>query len=523
MVPLGVVLAEHYLLAREPDTMERVQLFWFGRSPTDVERKLVEAHDFVLVAPQPSDDPNFGFGCAALFWATDMHFRSAATCLKKYLSRALNDGLYVMPIVSGGDSDQRLQEIIEIVERTDPDRALAGQYRVRSAPVDLHSVLHQILRHAPGPAQNTSLMVDGGSHLGPEERLLLARAFHDCGHIRLEPIAPGWSGADTFIVYATLSQSNAGPEPMPFFVKLGHSGKLRDEMAKFRMYAEHHVPWYLRPNFVAERSIYGAPKGILVGTFVPDSTSLGECVRAGSGVCQIRSLFENTLAGLRRQRASGSTDNLPTVVDALAKYCDPDKVPQDRCDEAARIFNEELMGPDEVFWGLLGLPPQDWYECSIHGDLHGENVRVRKDDAIVIDFAHAGKGPACADLVHLEVSLAFDMADESLSRAEWTCTVDRLYSPEGIDASLNAPVTVSRTTWIDVSVGEVRACAAGFVTCNEEYKRVLAFYLLRQASFPAGDPLKDEDEYRRAYAYGLACRLVKSLEATASVPLAAVS
>jgi hypothetical protein len=51
-------------------------------------------------------------------------------------------------------------------------------------------------------------------------------------------------------------------------------------MKAFRSYAEHHVPWYLRPNFVAERSAYGVSRGILVGSFVANSCALAEAVRA---------------------------------------------------------------------------------------------------------------------------------------------------------------------------------------------------------------------------------------------------
>ena len=90
--------------------------------------------------------------------------------------------------------------------------------------------------------------------------------FHDCRSIRLEPIAPGYSGADTFIVKATLIDSNAGPEPVPYFAKLGRSDKMQAEWQAFRTYAEHHVQWYLRPNFVPERTTYGVNRGILVGT-----------------------------------------------------------------------------------------------------------------------------------------------------------------------------------------------------------------------------------------------------------------
>ena len=174
-----------------------------------------------------------------------------------------------------------------------------------------------------------------------------------------------------------------------------------------------------------------------------------------------------------------------------------------------------------LWWRLLGLPEQDWRKSAIHGDLHGENVRVRKQDAIVIDFAHAGLGPASADLAQLEVWIAFDTSGDEPNRDEWKSVAAALYSPEGIEASLNNPGTVSAETWIHNAVAEVRALAVNSVTCKEEYKRVLAVYLLRQASFLAKAQFRDEDEYRLTFAYWLACRLVDSLEVAASATVAA--
>ena len=498
--------------------MDRPKLFWFGKLPSDDEQKLIREHELELVVHQPGSDPDFRFGRAAIFWATDTYFGPATSCLREYLTNALNDGLYVVPVVSGVPGDLRLTEVSKIIKEADRYEALSDQHRIRSIPLDLHNLLHQILLHDPGPARNVQLDVNGGMRVTPEHRLLLERSFHDCSSIRLKSIASGFSGANTFIVDATLKESFAGPEPMPFFVKLGRSNKLKDEMQRFRIYAEHHVPWYLRPNFVAERSRYGIPEGVLVGTFVQDSKSLRDCIRT-DGARYIKTLFEETLGGLRRQTFDGASAEQKTVVDALGDYCKPDNVPADRWRNAAALFGGAAIDPRDLWCRLLGLPTQNWRKSAIHGDLHGENVRIRKSDAIVIDFAQAGPGPACADLAQMEVWAAFDVPISEFVFDEWKAIVTYLYSSLGVGASFEDSNTVVGATWIQRVVGEIRRFATNSVLCEGEYKRVLAVYLLRQASFPPDEQFKIEDEQRRAYAYWLACRLVEALEAEASAVL----
>lgn len=495
--------------------MARLQVFWFGRDPSESDRELVSQHGFDLIVCAPGTDPDFRFGRAAIFWATDGDFAQTMSRLRNSLVRALNDGLYVVPVVSAVEGDLRLQEAGNILVRADPHGALSNSYRVRSAPLDMHQLMHQILQRDPGPARNITLDIRAEISLSDEDRQLLQRAFDDCSAIKLLPIAPGLSGADTFIVEAVLIDSNAGPSPMPFFVKLGASEKLSAEMAKFRMYAEHHIPWYLRPNFIAERSIYGLPKGILVGAFVKGSRSLAEHIRSGDGAPHIKNLFEETLSGLRGSFRSGVSAVQRSVVDALNDYCEHERVPEARWRSAADCFGGDQVDPKALWWQLLGLPEQNWLKTAIHGDLHGDNVRVRNGDAILIDFAHAAVGPACADLAQLDVWIAFDISELGPYGDEWRGKVHAFYSLEGIKSSLSDPQTGAPEDWIHSSISEVRIQASKCISGHEEYARVLAVYLLRQAIYPAKNAFLDEDEARRRFAYWLACRLVEALEMAA--------
>lgn len=501
--------------------MKRIQILWFGKPPTEEDKEQAKGHNFQLVAPVPSEDPDFHFGRAAIFWATGKYFGEATVSLKKYVSKALDEGLYVVVVVSGEAGDVRLKEVSKVLRDNDPHGALAGRYRVRSMPVSVHQLMNEALEYNPGPGKNLNLVIDPPELVTASEELLLKRAFHDCTNIQLKPIPRGYSGAKTFVVEARLAASNAGAEPEPFFAKLGNSGKLQDEMKRFREYAEYHVPWYLRPNFLPERSFYGVAEAILVGSFVKGSSTLAEYVRMGDGTQPIRSLFEETLAGLRRQSYTAEEEIITSVVDALVEFCNHDSVPTQRWAAAPKMFGGEPVEPFKLWCQMLSLPEQRWHKSGIHGDLHGENVRVRKQDAIIIDFAQACIGPASADLASLEVWLSFEPFNNGPPDEEWKAVVEVLYSPEAIDASLEDHSTIAGKSWIHACVAEIRRLARNAVKNKDEYKRVLAVYLLRQASFSTNPNHPEMDEFRRTYAYWLSCRLVTSLRAEANVTLEA--
>lgn len=415
--------------------MSRIQLHWFGKPPDDAQAALVDEHGFKLVVHARTSSPDFRYACAALFWATDGYFFKTARSLRDHLKAALNDGAYVAAIVSSAADFTFLQDVKQLFNEADPTEAVKP-HRVLTEPVELHKLLHQVLLHTPGAARDIALEISGDVEVDEESRFLLQRAFHDCRAIKLESITPGFSKADTFVVRATLKDSFAGPEPRPFFAKLGISTKLQKEMLAFRQYAEHHVPWYLRPNFIPERIAYGVENGILVGSFVPNSCSLAEAVRKGGGALHIRSLFAETLAGLRQFQITAVASQERSVVSALKDFCKLERAPPTRWRTSEQLFGGDVVDPRALWWGLVDLPKRVWRMSAIHGDLHGENVRIRKDDAILIDFAHASTGPASADLAQLEVSLAFDTVEGDEQGEAWRAVVTGLYSAEAIQASL---------------------------------------------------------------------------------------
>lgn len=497
--------------------MDRAQFHWFGKHPDEAQAALVKEHGFNLLVHDHPSAPDFTYACAAFFWATDGSFSQAAPSLRDHLKAALNDGVYVVAVVSPAADFTCLQDVKELFSEADPNGAVKP-HRVLTEPVELHKLLHQVLVHTPGAARDVALDISGDVEVCEESRFLLQRAFHDCRAIKLESITPGFSKAETFVVRATLKDSFAGPEPRPFFAKLGVSTKLQDEMSAFRRYAEHHVPWNLRPNFIPERIAYGVESGILVGTFVPKSCSLAAAVRERDGAQHIRSLFAETLVGLRQQsQTTAVASQERSVVSALKKFCKHEKAPPFRWKNAEQLFGGSAVDPRHLWWRLVDLPKRQWRMSAIHGDLHGENARIRKGDAILIDFAHACTGPASADLAQLEVSLAFDTMEGDDQGEAWRAVVTGLYEAQAIRASLQADAVTTGGTWIHEVVAEIRRIARASVTDEDEYMRVLAVYLLRHACLPTSEVHAVHDEYRRTFAHWQACRLTEHLQATTSV------
>jgi hypothetical protein len=432
--------------------------------------------------------------------------------IESHLVIALNEGLLAQIVVA--NDGQRL-EVQRVVDEILPAGQLRDSCRIRVEPVPEHEVPQKALVHDPGPSSNRCLDIalNEGAELTEGQRLLLQRAFSDCKSIRLARIAGGFSGAGTFLVDATFLASNAGNRPVPFFVKLGNTGKIQKELNAYRIYAEHHIPWNLRPDFKPERTIVGVSHSVIVGSLVENSRPLWEVALEGKGPQHIRSLFEETLATLRagKEPETFSPGSRGSVVTQLEEFCRISCIPDGRV-SAAKQFGGRIFEPKSLWRKLLDLPPQEWRGAVVHGDMHGENVRVRKSDAIVIDFYHTRCGPMSADLASLEVWLAFNTVDGIWpDRKQWRELVEALYDPDAILRGVLASAAVGSKSWLVDCVGEIRRIAADSTACAEEYLRVVAVYLLRQATFESDVECREDDEFRRTFAYWLANRVVLAL------------
>lgn len=494
--------------------VERPKLLWYGRPPTADDTREAVHRGLTIEEPLPSAEPDFTHARAAIFWATKPHYESAVSQLEAQLVPAVNNGLYLFVVV---ETAGQLSEVNRVLAEGHPEGARDNSYRVRtsaaSSPVQPYEAPQEALMHPTRPAAHKSLLIDApvDLELSDVHRLLLQRAFHDCKAIKLDLITGGFSGAMTFYVQATLAASNAGPTPMPFFAKLHESTQLREEMDSFREYAEHHVAWYLRPDFLPDRCLYGVDQGVLVGRFAEGSKSLWEVAAVGQAPRHIRSLFNETLGVLRRDRQIVDPATHGSVIEPLEAFCKHWRVSKDRV-EAAKQFGGEVHSSATLWRKLLNLPSSRWLRSPIHGDMHANNVRVRKEDSIVIDFAHATRGPMCADLASLEVWFAFEWPNEQhFDQAAWERRVEHAYRPAEIMPISWSQQDPAMNHWVLPCLHEIRLLANDSTLGADEYLRVLAVYLLRHASFPANARCTADDEFRRAYAYWLANRLVVSL------------
>lgn len=488
----------------------RSKLLWFGAPPTEEEYKEVNNRGLDVQYIHAGEKPDFSHARGALYRAISPHLRLATKHLV-YVPQALAAGLYVHIEVREEVSHDH---VIRIVHDAVPEGPLRAHMRVRIGSTGAHEAAELIARHDPGPAANDSLEVDidGDAELTAEQTNLIRRAFFDCKAVTLQPLTGGKS-AKAFAVQATLAASQVGPRPMPFFAKLDTARKILAERHCYQQYADNHIPWYLRPNLQPDRCVLGLESGILVGSFVARSESLWQAILDGRGTKYIQALFEETLLGWRSQ-SDRNTARLSNIAGALPSVFVHARVPELRV-ERARQFGE-VATPFELWEMLLNLPEMNWREAPMHGDMHAENVRVRNNDAIIIDLAKTSNGPLCADLASLEVWLSFQIPPASkgnMSPREWQLVMDELYAPTAFD--LLEPASVdSGADWLRSCVQQIRSIA-GDMCRRDEYMTVVALYLLRRASFGADAGREEEDDHRRNYAYWLGGRLINALAISA--------
>lgn len=503
---------------------QRPKLLWFGMPPSEAVRTETKNRDMVLYVVPKNESVDFKHARAAVFWAASPYFDSTMASLEEQLVPSIDNGLLVYVVV---DSEAQLNEVNRVLRAALPDGEQHGLYKVRTvpahAPIDPSEIPQRVLMHDPGPGANSSLAIELPADiiLSSAERLMLQRAFNDCKSIQLELITGGLSGARTFYARATLAASNAGPIPVPYFAKLHDTSKLRGEMKSFKEYAEHHVAWHLRPNFLAGRCLYGVSQGILVGSFVEGSRSLSEVATQGLAPSHIQSLFSDTLAVLRSHQEITDPTKHRSVVEPLEIFCRHTSIPNERV-ECARNFGGDISSPATLWRRLLNLPSAAWLRSSMHGDMHANNVRIRKQDAIVIDFAHATKGPLCADLASLEIWLSFETFDPStFERDGWQQRVEFLYRHSSLVCFSYPQGDPSLEHWLLPCVQKIREIVQDCVASEDEYLRVTAVYLLRTASFKAHGPYAEDENFRRDYAYWLANRLITYLCAKQNAELEA--
>jgi hypothetical protein len=383
----------------------------------------------------------------------------------------------------------------------------------------LDDTAEDIARWQMGPPAGAAKIEPATVALDEEQRLLLRRAFSDCSEVFLESFPGGKASLFVFRAHASLANYVVGPRPLPFFLKIASPKEIETEKGKYRDYAENYVPFNLRPNLDRRRCVQTRNTAALVGNFVEDAVSLRACLQSGQSGA-LFALFETSLKGFRLQPfAAGEARHK----DFLAGFV------------RERIWIEELSKKDKVInrakaRGLVAEPAsveQKLYRAAeriscfvapYHGDLHAGNVMVRGQDAILIDFSSAAKGPLTADPAALEASLIFgtDKFDAPDSFLEWRAFVDEMY---GSAETLRPPSLFgSRPTpysWLRRALRELRHVLLACEADAEEAKIVLATYLMRYARLDVEglptDELRELALWRHAYALVIAERIVNGL------------
>jgi hypothetical protein len=482
----------------------RPEVLWFGTPPaTETTREFRHRSLSVryCATTAPVDPTN---ACAAVFrFGADLPedvLRAANT----HARTLVDNGLRIDLVADDDQTMGRVQvgsksvlNLPGVAARTDPPP---------------HSLAEKIARHDAGQRPHSALKIEVAADREPVrevDEILFKRAFAHCSRIVLEELTGGLTQARVFAVHMTVRTSNAGAWPQPAFAKLDRRDKIEKEYSNYREYAERYIPFGLRPN-IHER-ILGAERSLLVGNFVDRSESLWSLARRNLAGRAVTSLIEETLGGWRDQAyVQDPVDGSVAEAMIKAEILRPNKLKSRYAEDACRLGI--TAGPAAILGQLRGLN-QRYRTAPAHGDLHGENVRVRNDHAIVIDLASVvPSSPLTVDLAALETWLAFQLPPEcdplKYEDAVWAAEIDRLYAPEAFLHPPGPCDPTSRFCWMSTVVRQLRRMGIAIQSCSTEYQAAVAAQLLRRCQWDDGPAA---DRFRRTKGYAVAARLARAL------------
>lgn len=489
-------------------TDPRVQVFWFGRSPESNILTEMRQRDLVLESCDGSEAAtDLSGGRAAIFRCDRASLETVLDAAERLANDLVDYGLLVRIIA---DSDSTAL----VVQNRLADRLTSKDVFVRTRPLPF-MLAEEAARHDPGANARLDLDISVagcGTPVMHSDRILLQRAFNDCSRITLVEFGDGKSDARVFAVHLTVDRSQAGLRPQPAFAKLDRRDKIEREHENYRDYADRFIPFELRPNIQCR--IDGAKRSLLVGNLVDRSESLWDIAQRNVASQALHSLIDETLAGWRDQ--AYATDPIEgSVADELVKLgiCRPDDVREFYVDVARQRGVD--VRPEELWRILRGLD-QSFRIAPAHGDLHGENVRVRNGRAIVIDMASVvPRAPLTTDIAALETALSFQMPDDKadlFDDDEWSDEIDRLYQPAAFVHPPGPSEATSTYCWMATVVRQLRRMGIAAQSCSNEYESAVAAHLLRRCQWDDGSP---GDRGRRAKAYQVAAMLTRHLAGAA--------
>lgn len=413
------------------------------------------------------------------------------------------------------------------LELVSPDDATLGQVqsrvglalklanvRTRTAP-SVVVLAESIARHSAGLRPRMDLKIVVADEREPIRKVdvpLFQRAFHRCREVTLVELTGGRSAARVFAAHMTVEGSDAGVWPQPAFVKLDGSDKVAREYANYRNYAERFIPFGLRPNI--QNLVAGAERSLLVGDFVDRSESLWDLAQREVAAQAVTSLIDETLRGWHDQGyASDPVSGSLAVAMRDAGLWNPEAI---KASYVEKAFEAGLSVTPPDLMATLSSTRQTWRCAPVHGDLHGENVRVRNGQAILIDLASVTKGPMTADLAALEAWLAFELPlgrdAGRFGDPEWSDEIDRLYAPGAFRHPPGPCAPAATMRWMATIVRQLRTMGIAAQSCPTEYQTAVAVQLLRRCQWDDGPAA---DRFRRGYGYRTAARLIEDLKRVA--------
>jgi hypothetical protein len=349
-----------------------------------------------------------------------------------------------------------------------------------------------------------------------EEKLLVARAFDKAEELHLRLIMSGRSGSKVLMAYEKRREklSSIGHWTQPRLVKIGKRAELMKEVGAMKEVSPF-VPFELRPHL--EVFVEGLRNAAYVADFVDKSESLFDAAKAGRAEAAISNLFNRTLYRWR-ERANQGPRIEGALVDAAERLAIAS--PLWICDEylqTERIRKLRLNVFD--LWAKLQKHTFPYRAATIHGDLHGDNVRVRGDDAILIDLGavrgstNDGDGaPLCFDVATLEVSLVFEQENNSPNDFEqpaWEREIRPFYDLEAILSTPSIETAPRPDSWLFGCLTRIRAFGIYEQSDHFEYAIALVIALWRFCKFNSSCP---GDKGRRVVALQIGAELIQQIE-----------
>jgi len=340
---------------------------------------------------------------------------------------------------------------------------------------------------------------------------LMKRAFAEPSFktVHLTRLGGGYSGAHAFKAQVERS----GGKPIPYFLKIGTRKKIVEEYNGFLIGVEPYVPFYLAPPMLKENCCLGSTEGLILEHYVTESESLLECAEGGRAISPISCLFSRTLNAWHRSTATHTlgdfvSKKLPDSIDAQVIKC------------AKALGQPQALNNLRSAFNRLGAPlrvPYSW----IHGDLHAENIRIRANDAVIIDMEKHCTGPLLWDPACLECSFLIEgFGRDTRDPKSWFKSIKPCFFDEMYNFWSHEHLT-DKSSWFHVAINQIRLFVRSMVRNEDDYLAVLAAALLWKAGKPltmSSDVSTEErkdirrQQFRRGAAYLIAQHLLERLE-----------